>query len=62
MENEKMKAVYTIVERGEGKKPIWLRIGTAWVNRDQSLNVKLDALPVNGSMHIRDYVPLGESK
>ncbi len=53
----KFKVVYTIVERGEGKKPFWIRIGAAFVNRDQSMNVKLDAHPQNGMLHIRDYVP-----
>ena len=48
------KAVYTIVSRGEGKQDFWLQIGVAFVNKDGSYNVKLDALPVNGSMHIRD--------
>jgi hypothetical protein len=51
------KVVYTIVERPNGKKPVWLRIGAAFENRDRSLNVKLDACPTNGTLHIRDYVP-----
>jgi hypothetical protein len=53
------KVVYTIVERGSGmdRKKLWLRIGTAFVNRDQSMNVRLDAHPTNGALHIRDYVP-----
>jgi hypothetical protein len=46
------KAVYTIVERSE--KKYWVRIGTAFTNRDQSINVKLDAVPVNGTIHIRE--------
>lgn len=50
------KAVYTIAERPNGRKH-WLRIGVAFVNRDQSLNVRLDALPVNGQMHIREPAP-----
>jgi hypothetical protein len=54
--------VYTIVERGSERKPVWLRIGTAFVNRDQSINVKLDAHPTNGALHIRDYVPYDEFK
>lgn len=45
-ETNNRKAVYTIVERGEGKKPRWVRIGIAFVNRDDSLNVILDAVPV----------------
>ncbi len=47
------KAVYTIVERGHSRKH-WLRIGVAFVNRDGSLNVRLDAVPVNGQLHIRE--------
>jgi len=53
------KAVYTIVERGPEKK-YWVRIGTAFVNRDHSINVKLDASPTNGQLHIRDADPLPE--
>ena len=53
MEANKMKAVYTIVERGE--KSFWTRIGVAYVNRDGSLNIKLDAVPVNGTLHVRDW-------
>ncbi len=48
------KAVYTIVERPGSEKKYWVRIGSAFVNRDQSLNVKLDAVPVNGTIHIRE--------
>jgi hypothetical protein len=49
------RAVYTIVERG-GRR-LWLRIGTAFINRDQSMNVRLDAVPVNGQFHIREAPP-----
>jgi hypothetical protein len=49
-----VKAVYTIVERKGSDRKLWVRIGTAWENKDQSLNVVLDALPVNGQIHIRD--------
>lgn len=61
-ERAKLKVVYTIIERDKERKPLWLRIGTAYVNRDQSLNVRLDAVPTNGSLHIRDYVPYDESR
>ncbi len=47
------KAVYTIIDRGAEKK-IWVRIGTAWVNKDLSLNIRLDASPTNGVLHIRE--------
>ena len=48
------KVVYAIVERGPKKH--WLRIGLAFVNRDGSLNVRLDAVPLTGQLHIRDDV------
>jgi hypothetical protein len=54
-----LKAVYTIVQRPGMEKRLWVRIGTAFVNRDYSLNVKLDASPTNGELHIRDADPPG---
>lgn len=50
------RAVYTIVERGAGRR-LWLRIGTAFINRDLSLTVRLDAMPLNGQLHIREAPP-----
>lgn len=58
MDASRMKIVYVITERGG--RNFWNRIGVAFLNRDGSLNVKLEALPVNGEMHIRDYTPLTE--
>jgi hypothetical protein len=46
------KEVYTVVKNGE--KTLWVRIGIAFTNKDGSLNVLLNALPVNGEMNIRD--------
>ena len=31
----------------EGGKPFWIKIGTAWVNKDDSLNLKFDVVPPN---------------
>ena len=50
------KAVYTIIEK-EGSKSIWVRVGWAHVNQDGSYNLQLDALPVNGKLQVRDWVP-----
>ncbi len=55
MDASKMKIVYVISERGG--KNYWNRIGVAFVNSDGSLNVKLEAIPVSGELHVRDYVP-----
>ena len=52
-----VKLAYTIVERDKDGRKFWVRIGAAIVNRDGSMNVKLDAMPVNGQLHIRDYQP-----
>jgi len=48
------KAVYTVRERGEGKKAFWARIGTCFTNRDGSFSVVLDANPIDGRLVIRD--------
>ncbi len=49
-----MKAVFTVVERGQGKS-YWVRIGVGFVNRDGSLNLNLDAMPTNGKLQVRDW-------
>jgi hypothetical protein len=51
-----MKAVYTVIERGQGKS-FWVRIGVGFTNKDGSLNLRLDAIPVNGTLQVRDWVP-----
>jgi hypothetical protein len=56
MESKRMKIVYTIVER-EKQKSYWVKCGVAFVNNDGSINVKLDCLPTNGTMQLRDYDP-----
>ena len=47
-----MKEVYTIIKNKE--KSIWIKVGVAFENKDGSLNVKLNCLPLNGTLHIRD--------
>jgi hypothetical protein len=57
MDTQNRKAVYTVIERldGETKRSFWVRIGAAFTNRDGSYTVKLDALPVNGMLQVRDW-------
>ncbi len=56
--------VYTIVDRRTDEQPdkksLWLNVGIAFVNRDGSINVRLNALPVNGGLHIRPFSGGGE--
>ena len=47
--------IYTIVKKENLAKGIWLEIGVASENRDGSLSGKLDALPANGTIHIREF-------
>ncbi len=39
----------------EEKRTWWVKAGTAWVNRDGSLNVYLDVLPLDGKLHVREF-------
>jgi hypothetical protein len=48
-------AVYTIRERSGLEKPIWLRVGVAFVNRDGSFSLYLDAQPLDGKLHMREW-------
>lgn len=50
----KKLTVFSIKQSDKGS--IWVRAGTAWVNRDGSLNVYLDVLPLDGKLHIREEV------
>ena len=52
MNPSRMKMVYVV--KTYNKRTFWNRVGVAFVNRDGSLNVKLDAVPVDGDLHIRD--------
>lgn len=54
--SREMKAVYTVVDRGQGKS-FWVRIGVGFTNRDGSLNLRLDAIPVNGTLQVREWEP-----
>ena len=48
------KDIFTIIDKGEGKKAYWCKVGSAWENHDGSWNIVLDALPVNGKLNMRD--------
>ena len=52
------KAVYCVAERGKGRR-LWLRIGTAFPNRDGSLTIRLDALPLSGQLQVREPFATG---
>jgi protein associated with RNAse G/E len=43
---KKMFKVITPIEK-DGKNLYWMRLGSAYTNKDESINVYLDAIPVN---------------
>lgn len=49
----KRYAVYSVRHK-EGKAAVWVRAGYAYANRDGSVNVSLDVLPLDGKLHIRE--------
>jgi hypothetical protein len=49
----KRLAVFSIKE-SKGGGSIWVRAGAAFVNKDGSLNVFLDVLPLDGKLHVRE--------
>ena len=53
----KRLAVFSIRENKGGS--IWVRAGSAFVNKDGSLNLLLDVLPLDGKLHVREA---GEKK
>lgn len=61
-EKKNYKAVYTVVT-GRDDREHWVKLGAAFTNRDGSLTVRLNAVPVNGKLVIRerrtDQSPLG---
>jgi hypothetical protein len=52
--NKTMKVVWTVVDRGPGKS-FWTRVGVGFVNRDGSLTLRLDAVPINGTLQVREW-------
>ncbi len=53
------KTVWAIVERTQAgaTKAYWTRVGVGFVNRDGSMNLHLDAIPISGKLQVRDYEP-----
>jgi hypothetical protein len=51
--NADRKVVYTVVDTKSGKSA-WVKIGAAFTNRDGSFTIRLDALPVNGVLQVRE--------
>ncbi|HWE27060.1 MAG TPA: hypothetical protein VHB97_03615 [Polyangia bacterium] len=51
---KKQRIVYQIIEKPGREKAVWMKLGVAYVNQDQSINVYLDAIPYGGKLQIRE--------
>ena len=47
---------YHITNRPGMKGRVWSRIGTAWLNRDGSISLLLEAIPIDGKVNIREPI------
>jgi hypothetical protein len=41
-------------KEGKEKASLWTKIGSAFSNKDGSMNIYLNALPLNGKLQIRE--------
>jgi len=53
-EKKRPLKVYTVIDKPGQPKGIWLEIGVASRNRDGTVSAKLDVLPVNGTIQIKE--------
>ncbi len=52
MDANRIRSVYTVIERGHGRS-FRMKLGIGFVNRDGSLTLKLDAVPLSRTLHVR---------
>jgi len=52
----KAATIYTVfsIRETKGGGSVWIRAGKAFTNKDGSLNVYLDVLPLDGKLHLRE--------
>ncbi len=59
----KRLAVFAIPESKDGEKPFWTRIGVAFTNRDGSITLVLDALPLGTNrLQVREARTVAEAR
>jgi len=47
--------VYSVI--GDGQNANWHSLGAAWLNQDESISIRLNALPLGDKLVLRAYVP-----
>ena len=55
-----MKIVWTITERtvAGAAKSFWTKVGVGFVNRDGSISLRLDCIPISGTLQVREWEPM----
>ncbi|MBV8756867.1 MAG: hypothetical protein JO257_06325 [Deltaproteobacteria bacterium] len=52
---KKMWKVICPIEKKDGTGTHWARLGVAYGNKDESINLYLDSLPMNGKLQLREW-------
>jgi hypothetical protein len=57
MDEKNMKTVWAITERTTNgtTKSFWTKVGVGFVNRDGSISLRLDCIPISGTLQVRDW-------
>jgi hypothetical protein len=55
MHGKKMWKVICPIEKKDGSGTFWRQLGNAHTNKDESINVYLDTLPMNGKLQLREW-------
>lgn len=62
MDAKKRWNVYTIRKRAGMERPYWMKIGVGFVNNDGSINLYLDAAPLDGKLQLREWREESEAR
>jgi hypothetical protein len=47
--------VFQVRDRGEDRKAVWTELGIGFENKDGSINLMLNAVPLTGKLQVRTY-------
>jgi hypothetical protein len=54
--------VYTIRKRPGSDRNFWMKVGVGFVNGDGSINLYLDATPLDGKLQLREWREEAEAR
>ena len=53
---------FQIRDRGEDKKASWTEVGVGFTNKDGSINLILNAIPIDGKVQLREFTPMDDQE